>query len=252
MTTLTLEPRVANLEDLMAQLTQNMSQLSEENRRTTSQVQKSSLQLDLLSKQVQLTERHVQQTSQRVDELVEEMQKFRAEMQEESCRFRAEMQEMAKNSDKNAKEFRRQMAEISHKMGTMAEDLVAPSIPRILAEIVNCPELPQMEGVRIRKRLPDGRVKEYDTIAVCGDYILVNETKSRLRSEDIADFVKSLEEVRDFLPEYADKQVIGTLASFYIDPNLVTHGERQGLIMLGVVDGLMEILNRRNFVPKRF
>jgi small-conductance mechanosensitive channel len=225
----------------MAQLTQNMSQLSEENRRTTSQVQKSSLQLDLLSKQVQLTERHVQQTSQRVDELVEEMQKFRAEMQE-----------MAKNSDKNAKEFRRQMAEISRKMGTMAEDLVAPSIPRILAEIVNCPELPQMEGVRILKRLPDGRVKEYDTIAVCGDYILINETKSRLRSEDIADFVKSLEEVRDFLPEYADKQVIGTLASFYIDPNLVTHGERQGLIMLGVVDGLMEILNRRNFVPKRF
>jgi hypothetical protein len=132
-------------------------------------------------------------------------------------------------------------------MGTLAEDVVAPSIPRILAEVVHCPEPPSILGVRIRKHLRDGRSQEYDVVATCGNYLLINETKSRLRPEDIPNFIETLKMARTFLPEYADKQVIGALASFYVDPLLVTRGERQGLIILGVIDGLMQELNTPEF-----
>lgn len=35
----------------------------------------------------------------------------------------------------------------------------------------------------------------------------------------------------------------GMLASFYMDPTLVAYGERQGSIMLGLIDGLMQSFN---------
>jgi hypothetical protein len=151
------------------------------------------------------------------------------------------------NVERDSRALRQEMARLSNKMGTLAEDLVAPSVPRILQEVVNCSEIPAMLGVRIRKRLPDGRSQEYDVVAICGDYLLINETKSRLRPEDIPAFIERLREVRTFLPEYADKQIVGALATFYVDPSLIAYVERQGLIMLGVVDGLMQLLNTAAF-----
>lgn len=104
-----------------------------------------------------------------------------------------------------------------------------------------------MLGVRIRKRLADGRSQEYDVVATCDDFLLINETKSRLHPEDISDFVQELQNAHDFFPEYPASRIIGALATFYVDPSLVTPGERQGLIMLGVIDGLMEVLNTDQF-----
>jgi hypothetical protein len=166
--------------------------------------------------------------------------------------YREEVAAIRREAEADYKKMRVALAQQSLKMGTLAEDLVAPSIPRILAEVVKCPSPPQMLGVRIRKRLPNGRSQEYDVIAVCDDVLLINETKSRLQTKDVTDFIQKLRTARDFLPEYGDKKIIGALASFYIDPSIVRFGERRGLIMLGVVDGLMEILNREGFVPTTY
>ena len=102
-----------------------------------------------------------------------------------------------------------------------------------------------------REGIVTGSHKVY-VIAVCGDYVLICETKSRLRPEYVRDFCDTLSEARDFLPEYADKQIIGALGTFYVDPSLIKHGQRHGLIMLGVIDGLMQILNEEGFVPKAY
>jgi len=155
--------------------------------------------------------------------------------------------------EQELKAARQRDAELSDKMGTLAEDMVAPSIPRILAEIIGCTDTPRMEGVRMRKKIADGRVKEYDVVAVCADFILVNETKTRLRPADITEMAEHLtQEVHDFWPEYTNKTIIGSLAALYVDPSLVTHGERHGLIILGVQEGLMTILNQPGFTPKQY
>ena len=82
--------------------------------------------------------------------------------------------------------------------------------------------------------------------------LLINETKNTLRPEDIPVFVKLLGSVRDFFPEHANKRLIGAIASLYVDPSLVRHAERQGLIVLGFGDQLMDILNSPTFTPKLF
>jgi hypothetical protein len=109
-----------------------------------------------------------------------------------------------------------------------------------------------MEGIRIVKRLGDNQRQEYDTVAVCAEYLLITETKTTLRPEYVRDFVEKLRRARDFFPEYPDKQIIGAMATFYVDPSLITHGERQGLIMMGIVEGLLQILNSPGFDPSRF
>ncbi len=37
-----------------------------------------------------------------------------------------------------------------------------------------------------------------------------------------------------------------------IDSSLVKHGQRQGLLMLGITDGIMEVLNSNDFAPTVF
>ena len=99
-------------------------------------------------------------------------------------------------------------------MGTMAEDLVAPSVPRVLRQLANCSE-EQLEYVAVRAKKRNAKtnqIKEFDVIVVCGDYLLVNETKSALVPSDVDQFVVSIPEVRDYYPHYAGKKVIGALA----------------------------------------
>ena len=209
------------------------------------------------------THRSIQSLALHIEQLSLEMRVFKNEMREfknEMRNFKGEMQdfktyilETNARVEQELKAARQRDAELSDKMGTLAEDMVAPSIPRILAEIVGCPETPRMDGVRMRKKTADGRSKEYDVVAVCADFILINETKSRLRPSDITELAEHLaQEAHDFWPEYAGKTIIGSLAALYVDPSLISYGEKQGLIILGVQDGLMTILNQTGFIPKRY
>ncbi len=202
--------------------------------------------VDRLEDMMHELQRVVAENSRAIREAIERTEQHRREMDARAERDRREMDARA---ERDRKQFRREMAEITHSIGRMVEDLVAPSIPGVLAQVVGCEQLPQLEGVRIICRR-NGRSKEYDAIAVCDDYLLITEVKTRLRSEYVSEFIAALEEARTFLTEYDDKQIIGALATFYVDESLVRSGERQGLIMLGVVDGLMHVLNGPDFTPR--
>jgi hypothetical protein len=181
--------------------------------------------------------REVAQTSREMREFKDEMGEFKDEMHE----FKIEM--------------RREWGQLANKLGTMAEDLVAPSVSRILRETVGCSD-DQIDLVAVRTRrrstLDRSRMQEFDVVAACGEYALVNETKSSLHPEDVDKFIKMLEGVREFFPEFADKKVIGAIGSLYVDHSLVAHGERYGLIVLGFGDDVMQVLNSEGFTPKAF
>ena len=210
-----IERRVTNLEELMAQLLATV---------------------DRVDRQQERNEQLAAETQRSVQSLSREMAEFRTE----SENFRIDM--------------RRQWGELANKMGTMVEDLVAPSIGRILQDVVGCSE-DQIESVaiRVRKRHPvTGDRWEFDAIAVCQEYLFINETKSNLHVQDIKDFTQKLPQSRDFFPEYKTKKIIGAIASLYVDDSLVRHGERQGLIVLGFGSDVMEVLNSPGFSPKTF
>jgi hypothetical protein len=208
-----LEERVTNLEDLMA---------------------------DVLRAQAR--------TQRNLDQLTLEMRDFKNEMRTSFDRYQ-------KESHHEIREMRKQWGELSNRMGTMAEDLVAPSIPRILQTVLGCPEdTIDSIAVRVRRRheTQPEFIQEFDVVATCGEFLLINETKSSLAPEKIKEFIERLAEVRAYFPEHKDKKVIGAIASLYVDPSLVRYGERQGLIVLGFGEDLMDVLNTPGFTPQSY
>ena len=63
-------------------------------------------------------------------EFKDEMREFKDEMRE----FKDEMPEYKEWSRNQIKTMNRQWGDLANKMGTLAEDLVAPSVPRILRD----------------------------------------------------------------------------------------------------------------------
>jgi len=233
----TIEQRVTNLEEIMSQAW----------------------------RAIERTQRQVEQTSREVRTLQAEMRDFKDEMlafkdemrdfKDEMRVFKDEMVEFREETQADRKAMNKRWGELANKMGTMAEDLVAPSIPRILRILVGCPgEQIDSMAVRVRRRhsADYGHTQEFDVVVTCGDYLLINETKSSLNTKDVDDFVAQMMEARGFFPEHHDKRFIGAIASLYVDESIVRYGENQGLIVLGFGEDVMEVLNTPGFVPREF
>lgn len=176
----------------------------------------------------------------------DEMKGFKDEMREfkdEMGRFKDEMKEINR-------EMNRKWGDMANKLGTITEDLVAPSLPRIIKEEFDLQAVDLM--VRRKKRLKDGTTKEYDAIAVADGYTFINYTKSTLKSADIDAFINEIQGFRDFFPEYKDNKLIGVLASLYVDEGIIRHAENTGFLILSVGDQLMEVKNSKGFKPKEW
>ena len=155
-------------------------------------------------------------------------------------------------ADKAAADHRREMGELSRKMGTFTEDIVAPGIPGVFRDLFHVGVEECLVRQKPRHKGEPGRRREFDVVAWGGDVFLMGETRSVLRPSDVDEVLAALAEVRGFFPEAEGRRVIGALCSFRADPSLVRAAERQGLLVFGLSGGLMEVLNTPGFTPREF
>jgi hypothetical protein len=176
----------------------------------------------------------------------DEMREFKDEMRA----FKDEMRAYKEENRRQTREMNRQWGDLANKLGTLVEDLVYPSLPRIVAEtlgreVIRC--VP-----RLKQRLPDGRVKEFDAVAVTADLVGLNSTKATLTSADVDRFVADITAFREFLPEYGELPVVGILATLAVEESVLNYAEKVGFLVLAVGDEVMELKNRPGFEPKRW
>lgn len=160
-------------------------------------------------------------------------------------RFAAEMRASSQAADKR-------WGELSNKMGTLAEDLVAPSIPGVFSAFFSLPDPEWRVRVWARHRTNRSRRREYDVVAWEGDIFLINETKSQAKPEHIPALLEAAADARGYFAEAEGRMVVASLASFYIEPSLVLAAEREGLLVFGLGTGLFEVLNSPGFKPREF
>ena len=184
-----------------------------------------------------------------------------AEMKEESARDRAasamereEMDrrlegmiaEMKEESARDRREMNKRWGELANKMGTIVEDIIAPSLRRMALEEFNCGEevffSPRVS--RIRSDDPS-RQREFDVLYVGARAVLLNETKSAPRSEYIQAFVDFLRrgEFALYFPEYREMPIVPVFSSLHIPGNLVTHLTRNGIYAVAMGEEAMRVLN---------
>ena len=245
-----VEVRVTNLEEAMVQLIAQVDRTSRGLAEFKDEMREFKNEMLEFKDEMREFKNEMLEFKDEMRDFKDEMRAFKNEMLE----FKDEMHDFKDESERFRVEWRRQWGELANKMGTMAEDLVAPSIGHILRETVGCPEdRIEATAVRVHKIDPaTGDSAEFDVLAACGDYLLLNETKSQLRVSDVRRFRTRLPQVRRFFPEYADKKIVGAIASLYVDENLVRLGEKLGLVVLGFGDDVMQVLNSSGFRPAEF
>ena len=181
----------------------------------------------------------------------EEMRAYRETTQTDAAAFKEEMRAFKEEGRQQNREMNRRWGELANKLGTRVEDLVAPSLPRIVQEVLGQEVLDL--SVRRKRKRADGRQQEYDAIAVTPETVCLASVKSTLRSADIDHVLnEELAEFRTFFPEYQTQPLVGLVASLAVDDGVLHYAERQGLIVLAIGDQLMEVKNTPGFLPRRY
>ena len=169
---------------------------------------------------------------------------------EESARFRAEMardrEEMKQQADRERREMNKRWGELANKMGTVVEDIVAPSIQRLARAVFDCGE-PQYFGTRVSLSRGDDRSRrrEFDALYVGTRAVLLNETKSSPRASDARRFAEFLEsgEFARYFPQYRELPIVPAFSSLSIPDDMVTWLTRRGIYAIAMGDEAMQVLN---------
>jgi len=183
----------------------------------------------------------------------EDTQAFKDEMRlyrEDTQAFKDEMRTFKDETRNDRREMNRKWGDLSNKLGTMVEDLVYPSLARVVGEVFQR-EVVDL-SIRRRRRGPEGQIKEFDAIALTEELVCLNSTKAALRIGDVDAFVADLATFRAYFPEHRSLPLVGILATLAVEESVLSYAERQGFLVLAVGDELMEVKNRPGFVPRRW
>ncbi|EGV17498.1 hypothetical protein [Thiocapsa marina] len=164
-----------------------------------------------------------------------------ARLSEEMREFKDEMLAFKEESQRERRSMNKQWGDLANRLGTLVEDIVAPNLPRVAAELFSCP-VADLFGVRVVRRF-GGETREYDALLVCPEVVLVNETKSRLTDGHVEGILERLAEIPRVFPEYADRRPVGILASLYPDASVVRRATRRGVLVMGMGEETMQVLN---------
>lgn len=185
-----------------------------------------------------------------------EMHKFKEEIllsrersEKGKQKFKEEMSPLYERSEKGMQDFKAEMnkkwGELTNRLGTLAEDFVAPNIPPIARKYFGCPEEADFFVARCKKRhsKDKAKVREFDAIAVYEDKVILNETKSTPRQQYLDDFAALLPSFFEYFPEFSGRELIPIFSSLYVDERTVEYATGKGIYVLAIKGDTMDLLN---------
>ena len=256
-----VEERVDSLETIlarfMARTEESFARTEESFARTNESVartEESIVRLErIVERQVQEGAREREIAAQDREEAAREREREReiaAQDREEAAREREREREKVAQDREEAARERREMnkrwGELANKMGTVVEDIVAPSIRRLAREVFDCGDLVRFTTRQTVTRSDDrSRRREFDALYVGTRAVLLNETKSSPRSEDSRAFVEFLRngEFALYFPEYGKLPIVPAFSSLSIPEDMVTYLTRHGIYAVAMGDEAMQVLN---------
>jgi len=174
-----------------------------------------------------------------ISRLANEMGEFKDEMRE----FKDEMREFKDESIADRKNMNKKWGELANKMGTVVEDIVAPSLGGIAREYFKVDEF-DFFAVRLKKKNHDGNVRrEFDVVAASRDYFFVVETKATPRTEYIRKFIELVPELASWFPDAKDKKIIPVFASLYMPEDSIAYLTNNNIFAMAMREDNMDLLN---------
>jgi hypothetical protein len=167
----------------------------------------------------------------------EEMKMFKDEMKT----FKEEMRAFKDEMKADRREMNRQWGNLSKKMGTIVEDIVAPAVRPAVRKYFKVD--PYLLIRSLRKRVGSEEY-EVDAIAVTDRQVFWMEAKSSPRSEHVKEILEKAGQFAKFFPEYQDKQLIVIMAGLSFPSEIIQHASKMGVYVLAYREwDYMDILN---------
>ena len=173
----------------------------------------------------------------------EEAERQRAADREE---FERQLVADREKAERERRETNRKWGEASDRIGRFVEDIVAPSVRRMAHEVFECGgELFFSDRVSRARAGDRARMREFDALYIGTEKVLLNETKSTPRDEDIRRFARFVHdrELDHYFPECRAMPVVAVFSSLRMPEAMVHYLTREGIYALAVGDELMDVLN---------
>ena len=171
-----------------------------------------------------------------------------AETQEQATQDRNEWHsrwnEFEKQATKEQSEWNKRWGELANRLGTIAEDIVAPNLPRIAHEQFGMDEIEDVMVRRtVRHKIDRTKQHEFDVIVASADKVIINETKATPRLDYIDDFIQTLADVDGYFPEYKDRTIIPVFASLYLADHIIKYLTRRNIYAMAMGAETMTLVN---------
>jgi len=228
------EQRVDKVEQALAELA--LAQLRTE------------MALQSMARDTEAFKQEMREFKDEMREFKDEMREFKDEMGEfkdEMRGFKDEMRGFKDETRLDRKRMNKAWGDLANKMGTVAEDIVAPNIPRLAREEFEVTgETDLVAGPTRVSRRGEPRRRQYDVVCAGDRKVFVVEVKNTPDREKILEFVVKLNEFDDFFPEYKGWEKHGMFASWSLPEELQGFIAQQGLYGLAMGEETMDIVVR--------
>ena len=182
-----------------------------------------------------------------IEELKAEAARDRAEAARNRAEDRAEAARYRAEAARDRKAMNRRWGELANKMGTVVQDIVAPSLRRIARDELGCGDERSFSVTMSRVRSDDRHSRrEFDALYVGTQAVLLNETKSTALSEYAKDFVEFLKsgEFGLYFPEYRELPLVAVFSSLRLPDDVITYLTRNGIYAVSMGEETMQVRNR--------
>lgn len=197
---------------------------------------------DILKETVWLQHRNelaIESLSRGIDTFKGEMGHFTNEM----AQFKDEMTEFKDEMRADRREMNKKWGDLANKMGTVVEDIIYPGLPGILRDYFDVEADFIAQRIRVNHPKDPERLREFDIIALAGERLFLNETKSYVRQEYLEDFVRNKEEVFEYLPHHIGKTLVPIFSSLNLPKEAVRFLTKHKCYAMMMGDEHLEILN---------
>lgn len=180
-----------------------------------------------------------------IEDALQKLAEAEIKSKEDISKLSSEMLDFKDEMKKFKDEINKKWSELAKKMGTLVEDIIAPNIPIIASKYFNLQD-PDVIAVGYRIKHPKTKLRrEFDVIAVYEDSIILNETKSTLRNDDITEFSDFLKsgEFFEYFPEYSSKTIIPIMSALRTKDNLVKFMTKKKIYAMALKGDITILLN---------
>jgi len=241
----TLEYRVESLESLLGQfIVNNDIALRRLENKIDRYIEEAERDRKAFQEEMKVFKEEMKVFKEEMKVFKDEMKVFKDEMKafkDEMKAFKDEMLEFKRRQEEENIRKNKEWSALAKKMGTIVEDLIAPTLRPTLSKYFQCEVT--MEGQRIFRR-KNGEDYEIDAIAGCDDKIFMIEARSTPRVEDVNEIKKKSERFFEFFPEHNRKELIVIFGSITFPENVIKYATKQGIYVLAWREWqYMDILN---------